>query len=29
MRCYDEQDNVLGDFDYNRQVCKMDGLTLA
>ena len=25
LRCYDEQDNVLGDFDYNRKVCKMDG----
>lgn len=25
LRCYDEHDNVLGDFDYNRKVCKMDG----
>ena len=25
LRCYDEKENVLGDFDYNRKVCKMDG----
>ena len=25
LRCYDEYDNVLGDFDYNRKICKMDG----
>ena len=25
LRCYDEEDNVLGDFDYHRKICKMDG----
>ena len=25
LRCYDEEDNVLGDFDYQYEVCKMDG----
>jgi hypothetical protein len=25
LRCYDEKDNVLGDFDYHRKICKMDG----
>ena len=25
LRCYDENDNVLGDFDYHRKICKMDG----
>lgn len=25
LRCYDDQDNVLGDFDYYRKIFKMDG----
>jgi hypothetical protein len=25
LRCYDEEDNALGDFDYQYEVCKMDG----
>ena len=25
LRCYDEQENVLGNFDYYRKVFKMDG----
>ena len=25
LRCYDEQDNILGDFDYHNKICKMDG----
>ena len=25
LRCYDEEDNVLGEFDYHRKIFKMDG----
>ena len=25
LRCYDNSNNVLGDFDYHRRICKMDG----
>lgn len=25
LRLYDEDDNVLGDFNYHRKVCKLDG----
>ena len=24
-RCFDENENVLGEFDYHRRICKMDG----
>ena len=25
LRMYDDNDNILGDFDYYKKVCKMDG----
>jgi hypothetical protein len=25
LRLYDADDNVIGDFDYHKKVCKMDG----
>ena len=25
LRCYDADDNVVGEFDYHRKVCKLDG----
>lgn len=25
LRCYDENDNILGDFDNKKKICKMDG----
>jgi len=25
LRCYDADDSVIGDFDYKRRICKMDG----
>ena len=25
LRCYDDNDKVIGDFDYHNRICKMDG----
>ena len=25
LRCYDDDDTPIGDFDYKRKICKMDG----